>query len=70
MFPVSEDDFLKREKKLDFGVIAAIKQHQHLKSLTNPTMVCSYCSSCLDLLVSLVDFQVAPRLAGELCGHE
>ena len=57
MFPVSEADFLVR-KILYFGVTAAIKQQWCLADPKNPTMVCSYRSSCLDLPVTVVDFQV------------
>ena len=54
MFPVSESNIFS-EKILDFGVTAAIKQQQRL---TNPTMVCYYRYSCLDLPVVLVGLQV------------
>ena len=57
MFPVIEANFFS-EKKTDFGVTAAIKQQRRFTNLTNPTMVCSYHYSCLDLPVALVDCQV------------
>ena len=43
-------------KKTVFG--AAIKNQRRLKILANLKMVCSYRSSCLDLPVALVDFQM------------
>ena len=60
------------EKIQIFLVTAAIKQQQRLKNLTNPTMVCSYRSSCLDLHVALVDFQVegCPSRLHHVCQGE
>ena len=37
---------------------ATIKQQRRLTIISKPEMVCSYCSSCLDLPVALVDFQM------------
>ena len=47
----------------------AIKQQRRLTNLTNPTMVCSYRSYCLDLPVALVDCQmeVFPSHSHHLC---
>ena len=71
MFPVSETTFLAR-KILDFGVTAAIKQQRCLKNPTNPKMVCSYRSSCIDLPVVLVHFQVGgcPSRLHKVCQWE
>ena len=42
-------------KKTGFQATAAIKQQWRSKITVNPKIVCSYRSSCLDLLVALVD---------------
>ena len=57
MFPVSKAIFFAR-KIQDFGVTEAIKQQGSFTNMKKPMMVCSYRSSCLDLYVAHVDFQV------------
>ena len=53
MFPVSEANFFV--EKTDFRATAAIKQQRRPTIMVNPKMVCSYCSSCLDLPMALAD---------------
>ena len=45
-------------KKTGFQATAAIKQQGQLTIMVIPKMVCSCLSSCLDLPVTLVDFQM------------
>ena len=60
VLPVRKAIFLAR-KQLVYQSTAAIKQQQRLTNLTNPTLVCSYRSSCIDLPVELFDCQVEGR---------
>ena len=45
-------------EKPGFRATAAIKQRRRLTIMVNPIMVCYYPSSCLDLPVALVCFQM------------
>ena len=56
MFPVSEANFFC--EKTGFLASSAIKQQRGSTIMVNPTMVCSYGSSCLELPVALVDCQI------------
>ena len=45
-------------KKTSFRATVAIKHQRQLTILANPTVVCSYCSSCLYLPAALIDCQM------------
>ena len=71
MFPVSEANFFSKKNTV-FLSTAAKKQQRRLTNMTNPTMVCSYHSSCIDLPVALVGFQVdgCPSRLNHVCQGE